>query len=58
MVAQTLGVPLYGMYWWRFNKALSKLTGPPPQKRRPRRRFTVAEGRLLYPDVFEQEAQG
>ena len=33
MVAQTLGLPLDGKYNWRFDKALSKLTSPPPRKR-------------------------
>ena len=46
MVGQTLGLPLDGKYRWRFDRALSKLTSPPPRKCRARRRFTIAEGGL------------
>ena len=46
MVGQTLGRPLDGRYWWRCDKALSKITSPPPMKRQTRRRFTIAEGGL------------
>ena len=44
MVGQTLGVPLDAKYRLRFDRALSKLTSPPPRKCRARRRFTIAEG--------------
>ena len=44
IVGQTLGLPLDGKYRCRFDRALSKLTSPPPRKCRSRRRLTIAEG--------------
>lgn len=43
LVGQALGLPMDGKYRWRFDKALSKLTSPPPKRHRARRRFTIAE---------------
>ena len=42
MVGQTLGLSLDGEYRVRFDKALSRITSPPPQRRRKRCRFTIA----------------
>lgn len=58
MVAQTLGLPLDGKYRWRFDRALSKLTSPPPRKRRARRRFTIAEGGLRTKTRSSKQSQG
>ena len=42
MVGHTLGLSLDGEYRVRFDKALSQITSPPPQRRHKRCRFTIA----------------
>ena len=44
MVGQAVGLPLDGKYRLRFDRAFIKLTSAPPEKRRARRRFTIAKG--------------
>ena len=46
IVGQTLDLPLDGKYRWRFDRALSKITSPPPKKRQAPCRFTIAKGGL------------
>ena len=43
LVGRTLGLPLDGKHRWHFDKALLRLTNPPPTKRRARRRFSIAK---------------
>ena len=45
MVGQTLGLSLDGEYRVRFDKALSRITSPPPERCRKRCRFTITSKR-------------
>ena len=48
MVGRAVGVTLEGKYRAPFDKALSKLTAPPPTQPRARRRFKIANTRAKH----------
>ena len=48
MVAHTLGLSLDGEYRVRFDKALSRITSPPPERCRKRCRFTITSKRARH----------
>ena len=51
MVGRAVGVTLEGKYRAPFDKALSKLTAPPPTQPRARRRFKIANKRAKHDET-------
>ena len=51
MVGREVGVTLEGKYRAPFDKALSKLTAPPPTQPRARRRFKIANKRAKHDEA-------
>ena len=51
MVGREVGVTLEGKYRAPFDKALSRLTAPPPTQPRARRRFKIANKRAKHDET-------